>query len=181
MTQVLGAVLAGGRSSRFGSDKALALVGSQPLLSHAIDTLRDVTQAIVVCGREWPNEISLEDRPAPGMGPLGGLSAALHYGQQNGFEWVLTLACDTPFVSSTVLSDLISRQEPVFVDQHPVIGLWPTKACEALDQFLVADGKHCLRAFGRSIAARPLQTSANIANFNFEMDLQRWLAGPESI
>lgn len=177
MMRVLGAVLAGGRSSRFGSDKAIALVDGLPLLNHAIRSLRHVTPDVVICGREWPGVTSLDDRPAAGMGPLGGLNAALRHGRSNGFQWVLSLACDTPFIETGVLSDLVARQAACFVEGHPVIGLWPTRACEVLDRFLATDERHSLRNFASAISAQAHRVPGEIANFNRPQDLQKWLAG----
>ena len=48
---VLGAVLAGGESRRFGSDKLAARLGDRTLLDHAIAWLTARTDAVVVCGR----------------------------------------------------------------------------------------------------------------------------------
>src|SRR3546814_5673419 len=57
--KTLGAVLAGGRSSRFGSDKALAMLGGRTLLDHAQAALRPHCDALIVVGRgeglaDWP-------------------------------------------------------------------------------------------------------------------------------
>lgn len=79
MTAVIGAILAGGLSRRFGSDKVLASVEGRPLIEHGLDALRGVTTDVAVCGRDWPSATSLPDRPRAGMGPLSGLNAALHH------------------------------------------------------------------------------------------------------
>ena len=89
---VLGAVLAGGRSSRFGSDKALALLNGRTLLDHAIAAISPHIGQVVVCGRAG----GLADRPQRDMGPLGGLNAALHHAVDHGFAGVLTTGCDMP-------------------------------------------------------------------------------------
>src|SRR3546814_13961187 len=76
--RLLGAVLAGGRSSRFGSDKALAMLDGRTLLDHAAAALGAHVETVVICGRHVPGMTGLADRPAADMGPLGGLNAALH-------------------------------------------------------------------------------------------------------
>ena len=172
----MGAVLAGGRSSRFGSDKALAVANGKALLDHAIETLRQVTPQVVVCGRAWPGAVTVVDRPAPDMGPLAGLNSALHHARLHGFDWVLSLACDTPFVAPTLLSDIAARQRATFFEQHPVIGLWPAHAGKALDRLLASKGRHSLRAFAQAIGAVPLAGGEAIPNFNFAQDLDQWLA-----
>jgi molybdopterin-guanine dinucleotide biosynthesis protein A len=76
---ILGAVLAGGQSSRFGSDKALAELDGRTLLARAVEALQAQCDAVVVVGREDAPVPTLPDRPRPGMGPLGGIAAALHH------------------------------------------------------------------------------------------------------
>lgn len=62
---ILGAVIAGGRSSRFGSDKAKAMVGGISMLDHVIERLAAQTGAMVICGRNVPGYICLDDIPRP--------------------------------------------------------------------------------------------------------------------
>ena len=93
--KLLGALIAGGQSRRFGSDKALALIAGRPLLAHVIEGLEQQVDEVVVCGRQWPGLTSLPDRPATDQGPLGGICAALHHARDNGFDAVLTAGCDT--------------------------------------------------------------------------------------
>lgn len=93
-------VLAGGNSSRFGSDKALAEVGGVSLVSAVVFAFCDPmsSSATLVTGSE-PRYTDLgyrvvTDRPA-GVGPLGGLSAALHDRLSHaGPGWVLIASCD---------------------------------------------------------------------------------------
>ncbi len=59
--RLLGAVLAGGQSRRFGSDKALALLDGRPLIAHVIAALAAQTEAVIVCGKEWGDWVP--DRP----------------------------------------------------------------------------------------------------------------------
>ena len=52
----LGAIIAGGKATRFGSDKAAALLNGRPLIEHVADGLREQVDALIVCGvhgREW--------------------------------------------------------------------------------------------------------------------------------
>ena len=174
--KVLGAVLAGGRSLRFGSDKALATIRGKTLLDHTISNLQQITQEIVVCGRLWAGHLALEDRPRAGMGPLGGLNAALRHAQTSDFDWVLTLPCDTPFVDASVLAVMIAIERAAYIEQQPAIGLWPTRVQGALEAFLDSHRKHSLQAFGQTIQAESLSVEGEILNFNFAGDLQKWRA-----
>lgn len=167
---ILGAVLAGGQSSRFGSDKALALLGGETLLARAVAALAQWCDKVVVIGRTEAPVPCLADRPAPGMGPLGGIAAALHHARTNGFDAVLTCAVD----SQDLPPDLPARltPAPAYLAAQPVIGLWQASASAAIDAILVAPGKHSVRAFAEAVGARAVELAAPLANINTPQDLK---------
>lgn len=166
---ILGAVLAGGKSSRFGSDKALAVLDGQTLLDRAVAALTGLCDAVVVVGRsEAPAQV-LPDRPRPGMGPLGGLAAALAHAADNGFEAVLSCPVDAVGLDQEGLAAL--RPAPAFVGSQPVVGLWPASALAVLDTLLASHGRHSLRAFAEAIAARPVSLGKVLPNINTPADL----------
>ena len=161
---ILGAVLAGGQSSRFGSDKALAALGGQTLLARAVAALEAQCDAVIVVGRG-----DVHDRPRAGMGPLGGINAALHHAASHGYTDVLTCGVDCAGLSAQTRADL--GPAPAYVADQPVIGLWPTSAAAALDAFLASDAKHSMRAFADMIGAKSVKLSASPANINTREDL----------
>lgn len=161
---ILGAVLAGGQSSRFGSDKALAALGGQTLLSRAVASLEAQCDGVIVVGRG-----DVGDRPRAGMGPLGGINAALHHAAANDYTEVLTCGVDCGGLAPEALTELAPA--PAYAADQPVIGLWPASAAPALDAFLAADAKHSMRAFAEMIGARPVILSAKTANINTREDL----------
>src|SRR2546423_14953878 len=121
--RVLGAVLAGGRSSRFGSDKAAALIDGRPMLDWVIEALAPQVDEILICGREAPGRICVADRPRTDLGPLGGLNAALQHAAANGFDAVLSAPCDTPRLSADLRAQLGEVGDGVVVEGLPVVGL----------------------------------------------------------
>lgn len=75
----VGFVLAGGFSSRMGADKALELLAGQPLVVHGLNVLRQAGLAAFIAGARSPLAAFapvVEDFN-PGLGPLGGICAAL--------------------------------------------------------------------------------------------------------
>ena len=130
----LGAIVAGGKATRFGADKAAALLNGQPLMEHVADGLRDQVDKLIVCGRAWPGMEWVEDRPFADMGPLGGLNAALHYAQQNGFDAVVTAGCDVVPVAQFPTDHLSERA--VYIDGHYLFGVWPVALAPLLDRHL---------------------------------------------
>ncbi|MDP9424064.1 MAG: molybdenum cofactor guanylyltransferase [Pseudomonadota bacterium] len=179
--RILGAIIAGGRSSRFGSDKACAVLDGRPLLDHVLAGLGDQTDALVVCGRDVPGCVSLSDRPRPDMGPLGGLAAALHYAEQHGFDGVLTSACDTPLVPADLAERLVGG-EPAMVAGQPLFGYWPAGLSAELDDYLSAATNRSVGAWAAWAGARRVRYAGEIPNINSVDDLMalrsksRWAA-----
>lgn len=91
-------ILAGGASSRFGSDKAFAQVDDTPLIAHVAHALR-LCDGVVVIGRENDSalsELGLEHTPdLPGSkGPAVGLMSALNYGREHDYSHIFVTSCD---------------------------------------------------------------------------------------
>jgi molybdopterin-guanine dinucleotide biosynthesis protein A len=166
---ILGAVLAGGQSSRFGSDKALAEFRGHTLLAHAVDTLSGWCEHVIVVGRAAAPAPTLPDWPRAGMGPLGGIAAALHHARDEGYEFVLTCGVDS-LVLPEDLPDLL-MPAPAFLAAQPIIGLWPASVAAAVEDILHSAGPHSLKRFTAAIGARAVNTKAEPANINTQADL----------
>ena len=176
MTRILGAVLAGGEARRFGSDKALAEIGGERLIARAIATLAPQCDEVVVCGRTWPRVRSLADRPYRGLGPLGGLAAALALALEEGFDAVLSMPCDVPDPPRDLIGRLMPA--PALLEACPVIGLWPAGLSIALDRHLAEGGGRSMRGWGAACGAREVALDRPLANINRPADLAAFLARP---
>lgn len=167
--RVLGAVLAGGAGRRFGGDKALAELDGVPLIARVIAALGAQTDAVVVCGRAWPGG-GIPDRPAPGLGPLAGLAAALHHASTRGFDAVLSAPCDTPLLPPDLAAQL-AREEGACLAALPLIGWWPARLAGAADDWLADPARsRSVRAWAAHVGARAVEAPA-IANVNTPGDL----------
>ncbi len=143
-TRILGAVLAGGRSSRFGSDKALArMADGRTLIDHAMAGLAPHVASVVICGRAYDGNGGLSDRPAPDMGPLGGLNAALHHAIYHGFAGVLTTGCDMPFYPAALPAALIGDGAAILKGQQ-LLGWWPATLASELDAHLAEENNRSI-------------------------------------
>lgn len=96
---VTGVVLAGGGSTRMGSDKAALPIAGEPLLRRVVRRLHAaLTEVIVIGPRDLadlvPDVMVLADM-RPGMGPLGGMETAL---RTVSAKYIFTVACDMPFL-----------------------------------------------------------------------------------
>lgn len=168
---ILGAVLAGGQSSRFGSDKALAELDGHTLLTRAVDTLSGWCEHVVVVGRATAPAPTLPDWPGPGGGPLGGLAAALRHALDEGYDAVLSCGVDSVGLPDDLPALL--APSPAYVASQPIIGLWPAKAAAAIGEVLFGGGKHSMTAFARAIGARAVHLATEPANINTPADLAK--------
>jgi molybdopterin-guanine dinucleotide biosynthesis protein A len=170
--KTLGAVLAGGRSRRFGSDKAVARLDGQTLLDHALAALRPHCDAVFVVGRDG----GIADWPSRDMGPLGAIAGVLRHAAANGFRQVLTAPVDCVRLPA----DVRARLEPAsaFVDTQPVVGLWSVATLDALQAMLTGENDHAVRAFARRIGARGVAVDFALPNINSAEDLARLAGDP---
>ena len=122
-------ILIGGRSSRFGSDKALAEIDGRSLARRAADTVRAALPGAtitMVAGNEPQFAIEAIQSGTgfifdlyPNRGPLGGLHAALAHAQA---PWIFLMACDFPLMPAeliTLLGTKVSDEYDAVVPQQP--------------------------------------------------------------
>ena len=166
---ILGVVLAGGQSSRFGSDKALAELNGRTLISRAVDALSGWCEYVVIAGRETGPAPCIPDWPNANMGPLGGIAAALRLAQDEGYASVLTCGVDSAALPENLLA-LLSPAS-AYLAAQPVVGHWRTDAASLVEAMLQSDGPHSMFAFAAAAAARSVTLSAPPANINTPADL----------
>lgn len=167
--KLLGAVIAGGRSSRFGSDKALAPIDGRPMIEHVVAALRPWVDELVICGRAYGEDRFLPDSPKQGLGPLAGFNAALRHAAANGFGAVITMPCDTPRVRPGIFAALRRQTGPACLSGCPIIGIWPVTLAEGLNSFVMTDPRRSVRGWARLVGAVELPFTAPV-NINYVTD-----------
>jgi len=139
---ILGVILAGGQSRRFGENKALAKLCGRRLIDHvAARATPQVTQLAISGGDYGINLPVIADGEA-GQGPLGGILSALYWAQKRGFPAIATFPCDVPFFPP----DLVGRLRAGLADghgcsyacsggvRHPAFGVWRSSATADLQR-----------------------------------------------
>ncbi len=112
--RIMGAVLAGGASSRMGADKAFIEIEGVPMVVRAVRALRaaGAEPAVVVGGDHGRLDAlglqHLGDR-YPGQGPLGGVITALGALESGGIDAVATLPCDVIEPDPAAIGSVIGR------------------------------------------------------------------------
>jgi molybdenum cofactor guanylyltransferase len=141
-SSISGYVMAGGKSKRFGQDKARVTLGGEMMLTRVCRLVNEVTGSVsVVADRESRYADSdvwvVEDR-WPGDGPLGGIVTALLATAETdgGRDWNLIVSCDMPFLTREWLTYLIGRalaSKAQVVLPHSAAGPEPLCACWRTD------------------------------------------------
>lgn len=172
---LLGAILAGGQATRFGSDKALALLDGQTLIAHAAAALRAAADTVIVCGRAAGPEglAAIPDWPAPDLGPLGGLCAALRHAEIHGHDAVLSIGCDTPSLPGVLIDRLVASGEARFLRQAPIIGYWPVALAERLSLHLSQRADRAVYRWASNVGAVAIDAGGDLPNINRVADLAR--------
>ena len=105
------AILAGGKSSRMGQNKALLHIGEYPIIEHVINTANLLSPSELLIVTHSPQDYEhlgyrMVADTVKNQGAIGGIISALHHSQT---DTILTLACDIPFVHPDLLKMLVDE------------------------------------------------------------------------
>jgi molybdopterin-guanine dinucleotide biosynthesis protein A len=154
LTRTAGVILAGGLGRRMGgADKGLVEYRGRPLVAYAAERLRPQVDELFLNANRNAGQYAafgakvIADRDGAFLGPLAGLSAALH---ATACELVVSVPCDSPDLPEDLVGRLAeglrSAGADVAVAQaagrlHPVFCLCRREVLAALDQYLAQGGR----------------------------------------
>ena len=197
---ILGVVLAGGSSLRFGGDKATALLGGLTLLKRVCDRAAPQVEKLLInrnfgSSPRVSGEYEYLPDGWPGEGPLAGILAAHEYALLHGFTHVASFPCDAPFLPADLVNRL--REQLIAakadyciarcgVQEHHAFALWDV-TCAAMLKSRFLAGLRSLRntsgVLTKAVADFPVEPEGFIGdpflNINTPDDLilaARWLA-----
>ena len=148
---ILGIILAGGKSSRFGEDKSIAKLGDKTLLDHTINKIEnEFTEILLISNNKEfnfkNNKIHVvEDCIEGQLGPLVGILTAMKWVIKNkkNYKWIASFPCDTPFFDIKLISELKIKvketsKKLIFLNsnkkRHNIFGLWSVDLIETLEE-----------------------------------------------
>jgi molybdopterin-guanine dinucleotide biosynthesis protein A len=157
----VGIVLAGGRSTRFGSDKASALLAGRPLLDWVTAAVAEVCGRVVVVravGQVLPDvtaPLTVVEDEVPGEGPLAGVIAGLRGAAE---EIAFVTSCDAPLLRAPLVASAVAQlaRSPAAVAVVPVV-----------------EGR--MQPLAAAYRREPALTAAEAASAAGERSLHRWL------
>ena len=184
---VVGLVLAGGRSVRFGGEKAAALLDGKPLLQWAADRLAASCAAVAVNARPGTEAERLagalqvlHDRPGDPDGPLAGIRAGLAWAGGRAASFLAVSPCDAPLAPEDLFPRLIqeARRTGAAVAEtpdgvQPQFAVWPVSALPLLDAAIAGGAHPPTWRMLREVGATPVRFDdpAAFANVNTREDL----------
>jgi molybdenum cofactor guanylyltransferase len=140
---ILGVIIAGGKSKRMGAEKAFAKLGRKTLIVHVVDRLMPQVEDIVINANGDPKRFHfLEFDIIPDIEteidtPLAGIHAALSYADEEGYDAVVTVPSDSPFLPHDLIRKLAGTK-PAFANSkgqdHFITGFWPVKLLANLEK-----------------------------------------------
>ncbi|RYG73566.1 molybdenum cofactor guanylyltransferase [Lentibacillus lipolyticus] len=156
--QVNGIVLAGGKSSRMGTNKSLLPIDGKPSITHVTNELKKFSQQTAVITNDPASytflELDMYSDRYEGMGPLAGIEAGLHYSSADVCAFA---ACDMPFIDRKVYRLLLQSMGsydaviPVYDNKmHPLAGVYRKRVLPRI-QNLLDDDQRKVRTLFRHI------------------------------
>ena len=197
-----GLVLAGGRSSRFGGEKAVAVLHGRPLLTWAVERLRASCADVAVNARPRTETEALaladgltilHDQAGDPDGPLAGVKAGLAWAAGLGAAALAVSPCDAPLLPDDLFARLIAAAGDgaamAVTDEgrQPLCALWPVSALGAVTEALAGGAHPPTWRMLEQLGARPVnfEPADAFTNVNTREDLEaaarRFHASPDGI
>lgn len=179
--KVTAVILAGGKSSRMGEDKGLAIYLGKPMVQYAIDACRELTSEIIIstANTEYSRfgyELLADN--FPDCGPIGGVEAGLSAAKTPG---ILVCPCDMPGINPEIIKRILwnsegksavvaaSGQGKIF----PVLG-WYSKTALPVIQKQIEKGDYKMLFFLKKLDAETVVVNPGeeLLNVNYPDELK---------
>ena len=151
-SKILGVVLAGGKSLRFGEDKSQVKLNNKSLIDHILsEILTEFKELLIVSNNSIQfnksENISIISDFKNNLGPLGGVLTAMKWIKDNNkdYQWISTFPTDTPFFKNQILKDFhdkinLKNGKLFFIKsnntRHNIFGLWSIDLADKLEKDL---------------------------------------------
>ena len=189
---ILGTVLAGGKSQRFGEDKSQVKLGDKLLIDYILSEVIEEFKEILVVSNSLidfrhSEKISVIEDIKKNLGPLGGVLTAMKWIKDNNkdYKWISTFPADTPFFKRSILQKFLQDIQPeesklFFIKsnntRHNIFGLWSIDLMDKLEEDL-NKGERKVEVWANSIGVKTIniefQNEDPFFNINTKEDLEK--------
>ena len=189
---ILGTVLAGGKSQRFGEDKSQVKLGDKLLIDYILSEVIEEFKEILVVSNSLidfrkSEKITVIEDIKKNLGPLGGVLTAMKWIKDNNkdYKWISTFPADTPFFKRSILQKFLQDIQPeesklFFIKsnntRHNIFGLWSIDLLDKLEEDL-NKGERKVEVWANSIGVKTIniefQNEDPFFNINTKEDLEK--------
>jgi len=189
---ILGTVLAGGKSQRFGEDKSQVTLANKLLIDYVLSEIIDQFKEVLIVSNNSINFQSSEkitkiEDYKKGLGPLCGVLSAMKWINTNkrDYQWIATFPVDTPFFKRQILKDFIqninfNESDLFFIKsnntRHNIFGLWSIKLLDRLEKDL-NDGERKVELWANNVGVKIINmefpNNDPFFNINTKEDLKK--------
>ena len=191
LNNILGVVLAGGKSRRFGQDKSQVKLKNILLIDYILREIVDeFKETLIVANEEIDfmksKNISVTKDYKSGLGPLGGVLTAMKWIRENNknYEWISTFPSDTPFFRKDELKyffkNINMNESKLFFiksnkTRHNIFGLWSLDLIDKLENDILK-GERKVEVWANSIGVKTVDINNKkpdpFFNINTKEDLE---------
>lgn len=190
---ILGVVLAGGQSKRFGQDKSQVQLGGKILIDYILLEILDQFNEILIISNNDikflnSNKITKIEDYKKDLGPLGGVLTAMKWIKKNNreYKWISTFPSDTPFFKKKYLSNFIKniddkKSKLFFIKsndkRHNIFGLWSTELLDRLEDDVTNKGERKVEIWANKVGVKTInmefKNNDPFFNINTKEDLEK--------
>ena len=151
---ILGSILAGGKSERMGANKLFLSLNNKTLIEHTINKVKKYLKKLIIITNQENeffrknNLTTVKDCIGGQLGPLVGILSAMKWAKENSskYSWVASFPCDTPFFPESIIIKFIEeskKKESLILcasshgRKHNIFGLWSLDLYDKLYNDLV--------------------------------------------
>ena len=186
---ILGVVLAGGKSKRFGKDKSIVKLNNKTLLEYTLDKIKSKLNKIIIVSNNkiLNNYITINDCIDGQLGPLVGVLSSMKWIVKNNYsyDWIITFPCDTPFFNISLIDKFVQVSKLndsllYFVKseekRHNIFGLWSLKLIETLENDILKNNYRKVEKWANKVGVKTINISYKefdpFFNINTKEDLE---------
>ena len=189
---ILGTVLAGGKSQRFGEDKSQVKLDGKLLIDYILNEIISEFKEILIVSNNQINfkrsdTISMISDLKKDQGPLGGVLSAMKWVKESNkdYKWISTFPVDTPFFKKKILQNFLSEinleEGKLFFiksnnTRHNIFGVWSIDLMDKLEEDL-NNGERKVELWANSVGVKVIDmeflNEDPFFNINSKEDLEK--------
>jgi len=168
---ILGVILAGGKSKRFGKDKSLVFLDNKTLLEHTLEKIESIFSEILIVSNnnniqyEKKNIWITKDCIEGHLGPLAGVLTAMKWIKKlnKNYQWLATFPCDTPFFDTKLVQELkkqVNQKKHLLYflnsnkKRHNIFGFWSIELINTLEEDIIKNNYRKVEDWANKIGVK---------------------------